>query len=104
MAQSVLSKKATTGLSLLKFPRKTCFGFSGLRNFSYLGLLNNQTNVFMETATKSDIEKEIEALNAQLTGDMFKDMEIRDKMHNLKMKLTGTRPMDSQIECVGCGS
>ena len=58
----------------------------------------------METVTKHEIEKEIETLNAQLTGDMFKDMEIRDKIHNLKMKLTGTRPMDSQIECVGCGS
>lgn len=58
----------------------------------------------METVAKQEIEKEIEALNTQLTGDMFKDMEIRDKIHNLKMKLTGTRPMDSQIECVGCGS
>ena len=86
------------------FSQKYDYRFSGLRNFSYLGLLNNQTNVFMEMAVKSDLEKEIEALNAQLTGDMFKDMEIRDKMHNLKMKLTGTRPMDSQIECVGCGS
>ena len=58
----------------------------------------------MEAVTKQELEKEIETLNAQLTGDMFKDMEIRDKIHNLKMKLTGTRPMDSQIECVGCGS
>lgn len=58
----------------------------------------------MEMVAKQEIEKEIEALNAQLSGDMFKDMDIRDKIHNLKMKLTGTRPMDSQIECVGCGS
>ncbi len=58
----------------------------------------------MEAVATQEIEKEIAALDAQLTGDMFKDMEIRDKIHNLKMKLTGTRPMDSQIECVGCGS
>ena len=58
----------------------------------------------METVAKQEIEQKIAALDAQLTGDMFKDMEIRDKIHNLKMKLTGTRPMDSQIECVGCGS
>ena len=58
----------------------------------------------METVAKREVEKEIEALNAQLTGDMFKDMDIRNKIHNLKMKLSGTRPMDSQIECVGCGS
>ena len=58
----------------------------------------------METVAKQGIEQEIAALEAQLTGDMFQDMDIRDKIHNLKMKLTGTRPMDSQIECVGCGS
>ena len=58
----------------------------------------------MEAVATQEIEKEIAALDAQLTGDMFKDMDIRDKIHNLKMKLTGTRPMDSQIECVGCGS
>ncbi|MGD1889479.1 MAG: hypothetical protein ACFB15_02575 [Cyclobacteriaceae bacterium] len=56
------------------------------------------------TPTAQDLEQEIEALNAQLTGDMFKDMEIRDKIHNLKMKLTGTKPIASQIDCVGCGS
>lgn len=58
----------------------------------------------MQTVTKEELEKEIEVLNAQLTGDMFKDMEIRDKIHNLKMKLNGTKPMDTQIDCIGCGS
>ncbi|MEM8965659.1 MAG: hypothetical protein AAGE93_04515 [Bacteroidota bacterium] len=56
------------------------------------------------TPTTQDLEKEITSLEAQLTGDMFTDMEIRDKIHNLKMKLTGTKPIDSQIDCVGCGS
>ena len=50
------------------------------------------------------LQAEITALESQLTGDMFKDMEIKDKIHNLKMKLNGTRPMNSEIECVGCGS
>lgn len=58
----------------------------------------------MQAVTKEELEKEVEALNAQLTGDMFKDMEIRDKIHNLKMKLNGTKPTDTQIDCVGCGS
>lgn len=58
----------------------------------------------MQAVTKEELEKEIEALNAQLTGDMFKDMEIRDRIHNLKMKLNGTKPVDTQIDCVGCGS
>ena len=51
-----------------------------------------------------NLEVEIKQLEGQLTGDMMKDMEIRDKIHNLKMKLTGTKPMDSSIDCVGCGS
>ncbi len=58
----------------------------------------------METATQKDVQTEIENLQAQLTGDMFQDMDIRDRIHNLKMKLNGTKPMDSQVDCVGCGS
>ncbi|MEK6476386.1 hypothetical protein WJR50_02590 [Catalinimonas sp. 4WD22] len=54
--------------------------------------------------TKETLEQEIASLEEQLTGDMFQDMEIRDKIHNLKMKLNGTKPMDSSIDCVGCGS
>ena len=50
------------------------------------------------------ITREIAELQRSLTGDMAHDMEIRDKIHNLKMKLTGTKPMDSQIDCIGCGS
>lgn len=51
-----------------------------------------------------EIESNINELEAALTGDMFKDMEIRDKIHNLKMKLNGTKPVNSEIDCVGCGS
>ena len=54
--------------------------------------------------TTETIQSEITELEAQLTGDMFSDMEIKDKIHNLKMKQNGTRPMNSEIECVGCGS
>lgn len=53
---------------------------------------------------KQRIQEEIQALNAQLTGDMFQDMDLKDKIHNLQMQLDGVRPMDSYIECVGCGS
>lgn len=58
----------------------------------------------METQTHEELAKEIEALKAQLTGDMFQDMEIKDKIHNLEMKLHGVKPMDSHFDCVGCGS
>ena len=49
-------------------------------------------------------KEEIQKLQQQLTGDFVNDMEIRDKIHNLKMKQDGIRPESSEIECVGCGS
>lgn len=54
--------------------------------------------------TTEQLEQEIVALEGQLTGDMFQDMDIRDKIHNLKMRVNGTKPMNQEIECVGCGS
>jgi len=56
----------------------------------------------METTV--NIQEEIDALKSQLTGDMFQDMEIKDKIHNLEMKLHGVKPMDSHFDCVGCVS
>ena len=54
--------------------------------------------------TETTIHDQIEALKAQLTGDLFADMDLKDKIHNLEMKLNGVKPMDSHIDCVGCGS
>lgn len=51
-----------------------------------------------------ELESQIAELKGQLTGDMFADMEVRDQIHNLEMKLKGVKPMDSSIDCVGCGS
>tara|TARA_R110000851_G_scaffold274536_4_gene427127 strand:- start:966 stop:1127 length:162 start_codon:yes stop_codon:yes gene_type:complete len=51
-----------------------------------------------------DIIKEIKTLNEKLTGDMFSDMDIKDKIHNLEMKLNGTKPENTEIDCIGCGS
>ena len=73
------------------------------RNILYLEPFQKKTRK-SNPMTKVELEKEIEALNAQLTGDMFQDMAIRDKIHNLKMKLNGTKPANSKIDCVGCGS
>jgi hypothetical protein len=50
------------------------------------------------------IAKKIAELQAQLTGDMFADMDLKDQIHNLEMKLKGVKPMDSHFDCVGCGS
>jgi len=32
------------------------------------------------------------------------EMELADKIHNIKMKLNGVKPTDSYIDCIGCGS
>lgn len=57
--------------------------------------------IFMQTEL---IQSEIEQLKSKLTGDMFQDMEVKDEIHNLEMKLNGVKPMDSHYSCVGCGS
>lgn len=58
----------------------------------------------MDTVNTQDLAAQIEELRGQLTGDMFNDMDIKDQIHNLEMKLNGVRPMDSHIDCIGCGS
>lgn len=53
---------------------------------------------------KEQIKLEIKEQKELLTGDLFKDMDIKDRIHNLEMKLNGTKPMDTRIDCIGCGS
>ena len=50
------------------------------------------------------IEKQIKELEESLTGDMFLDMDVKDKIHNLNMQLSGVKPENSEIDCIGCGS
>ena len=54
--------------------------------------------------TVESLKEKIEELKSQLTGDMFADMELKDKIHNLEMQANGVKPTDSSIDCVGCGS
>ena len=56
----------------------------------------------MTDEKRKEIKKTIEGLKKQLTGDMMQDMAIRDEIHNLEMKLNGTKPTDSHFDCVGC--
>ena len=58
----------------------------------------------MSEVQLKDLEADIAELKSQLTGDMFADMDLRDQIHNLEMKLKGVKPMDSSIDCIGCGS
>lgn len=60
--------------------------------------------------TQEEIKTEITALEGQLVGDMFQDMDLQEKIYSLKRQLdefeapTKERPDDSQFECIGCGS
>ena len=56
------------------------------------------------TTESQTLQEEINQLKAQLTGDLFADMDLKDQIHNLEMKLNGVKPMDTYIDCVGCGS
>jgi hypothetical protein len=58
----------------------------------------------MTAEQKTAIEEEILNLKSTLTGDMFQDMDTRDRIHNLEMQLKGVKPMDSHFDCIGCGS
>jgi len=49
-------------------------------------------------------KKEVETLKSSLTGNMFADCDIMDKIHNLEMKINGVKPTDSHFDCIGCGS
>lgn len=54
--------------------------------------------------SKTEIQNQIKELKTKLTGRLMDDMEIHDKIHNLTMKLNGVKPMDSHVDCIGCGS
>lgn len=53
---------------------------------------------------REEIEQKILRLESMKTGDMMRDMEIMDELHNLKMELNGVKPMDSSVDCIGCGA
>jgi|TARA_R110001592_G_scaffold123088_2_gene330574 hypothetical protein len=58
----------------------------------------------LSTMTKKEMLAKVEFLKEQLSGDMFEDMDIKDEIHNLQMKIDGNKPMDTRIDCIGCGS
>ena len=53
---------------------------------------------------KEGLLKRLDSLKGSLTGDMFKDMDAKDEIHRIEMKLNGTKPSDSHFDCEGCGS
>ena len=63
--------------------------------------VNDKTTIMQAEFT---LEDQIQDLKSQLTGDMFQDMDLKDKIHNLEMQANGVKPTDSHFDCVGCGS
>tara|TARA_R100001369_G_scaffold66037_1_gene93190 strand:- start:97 stop:270 length:174 start_codon:yes stop_codon:yes gene_type:complete len=53
-----------------------------------------------------DLDKQVDQLEVlkSMTSDFGEQMEIADKIHNLKMKINGVKPTDSYVDCIGCGS
>ena len=61
----------------------------------------------METISNEDIQLRISQLETEhdAAEDFETRLEIKDKIHNLKMVLSGEKPLgSSEIECIGCGS
>jgi hypothetical protein len=58
----------------------------------------------MTETQKNQLLEKIEVLKASLVGEMFADMEVKDRIHNLEMQLKGVKPQGSEFDCVGCGS
>jgi len=51
------------------------------------------------------IKQQIEDLESQLTGDMFADMDLKEKIHNLQMEEKGVScNLDNVEGCSSCGS
>jgi len=52
------------------------------------------------------IENKIKELEEKFynTENFLEKADIADEIHNIKMKLNGVKPMDSHIDCIGCGS
>ena len=49
---------------------------------------------------------EIQKLQSLLDSeeDFSKKLEIHNKIHKIKMKVSGIKPTNSEIDCVGCGA
>lgn len=57
--------------------------------------------------TEQEIERDIEILRTQLTGDLFKDGEIQQKIYELKKELNPRivdHPEEDDHFCENCGS
>tara|TARA_R110002020_G_scaffold28732_5_gene91238 strand:- start:111 stop:278 length:168 start_codon:yes stop_codon:yes gene_type:complete len=38
------------------------------------------------------------------TENFLEKADIADEIHNIKMKINGVKPIDTYVDCIGCGS
>ncbi len=64
----------------------------------------------MLDTTRRELEESLKIYESQLKDENFfllsfeEKLELADNLHNIKMKLNGVKPDNTNIECVGCGS
>lgn len=56
----------------------------------------------MNSIKEKTYQEQIKQLELQLTGDMFQDMEKREAIHQLKMKLNGVQPDRKEANTLYC--
>ena len=56
----------------------------------------------MNSIKEKTYQEQINELEQQLTGDMFQDMEKREAIHQLKMKLNGVQPDRKEANTLYC--
>lgn len=52
--------------------------------------------------SNEQIKEQINKLEKQLRGDMFHDMDLRQQIHELKMKLNNVRPELKEANTLYC--
>ena len=50
------------------------------------------------------IEEQIAELESQMTSDMMMDMDVKDQIHTLNLKLRGVSCTVDNPDCEACGS
>ena len=53
---------------------------------------------------RQEVLNELTKSYGELKGNMTEDMAVREKIHNLTMKLENTQPTSSYVSCTVCGS
>ena len=67
--------------------------------------IDKEIQLQIETVQNQEMnEEKIAQLEAQLTGDMFADMDIKDQIHKLKLEAAGGSCDIDDPECEACGS